>query len=73
VSLNVQGFNILLNLKNTMKKEFLKTGKILTKKEQKSILGGQCGLVFDETQCEEYWALPPEYQACSDVHADCVS
>ncbi|CAM1364677.1 conserved hypothetical protein [Tenacibaculum litoreum] len=56
-----------------MKKEFLKTGKILTKKEQKSILGGQCGLVFDETQCEEYWALPPEYQACSDVHADCVS
>ena len=60
-----------------MKKEFLKTGKTLTNKEQKSILGGggnyECGLVFDETQCEEFWALPPEYQACSDVHADCVS
>ena len=58
-----------------MKNEILKTGKVLTKKEQKSIVGGgyECGLVFDETQCEEFWALPPEYQACSDVHADCVS
>ncbi len=61
-----------------MKNEILKTGKVLTKKEQKSILGKggnggyECGLVFDETQCEEYWALPPEYQMCSDVHADCV-
>ncbi|OJJ23458.1 hypothetical protein BKI52_03595 [marine bacterium AO1-C] len=56
-----------------MKKKF-STLQQLTKTEQSNIRGGGwCG-DYDgpvEVTCEEFHALPPQYQMCVDVAADC--
>ena len=57
-----------------MKKKFSALGKQLTKTEQRNIKGGgQCdgytGPII--VTCKQYFALPPQYQLCVLVSADC--
>ncbi|WP_340064204.1 hypothetical protein [Ascidiimonas aurantiaca] len=59
-------------------KQISNFGKALNKQTQKEIIAGcSCGHICDqyngplEVTCEQYFNLPPEFQQCVDVSADC--
>ncbi|HAS40632.1 MAG TPA: hypothetical protein DCS93_09140 [Microscillaceae bacterium] len=61
-----------------MKKKFSTLGKQLTRTELRNVKGGCPGHHICDTYngpievtCEQFHALPPEYQMCVDVAADC--